>query len=59
MSSLAQLNHQKMRIAAVLALGKIGGIKAAAALKTTLMDNDPVVQVTALKAWASIKQRSE
>jgi HEAT repeat protein len=58
-SALAQNDHQNMRVAAVLALGKIGGAKAAEALMVLIGDaSDPVVQGTAMQAWKSIRKRT-
>jgi HEAT repeat protein len=58
-SASQQTHHQNMRIAAVLALEKIGGAKAAKALLIPMGDtSDPVVQVTAARAWGSIRKRT-
>ena len=50
---------QEMRIAAVIALGRIGGVEAADALIMTLKnESDPKVSDAALQAWTSIQKRS-
>jgi ankyrin repeat protein len=56
MSSEARRDNQRMRIAAIQALGKIGGAKAAGVLMTAINDaSDPAVQAKALQIWKSIQ----